>query len=94
MPQRPMFTIAVALRTRGEAGPTREEPLDILIEDIRGDGYLGIRTGGFTVLLNEYEARALGIAIEGLSEQATSLRSPRDYAEDNAGPSSPGQEQR
>ncbi len=85
MPERPMFTMMVAVQPRGEAGPTEDARLDLIIHGIRGDGYLAIRTGAFTVLLNEYEARALGVAIGGLSEQATSLRSPRDYAEDEGG---------
>ena len=93
MAERPMFTMMVAVQPRGEAGPTEDARLDLIIHDIRGDGYLTIRTGGFSILLNEHEARSLAVAIEGLSEQATSLRSPRDYAEDAAGLAKPGEEQ-
>ena len=59
----------------------REEVLDLLIDDIRGHSYVVLRAGGLCVLLNEYEARALSVALDGLSPQATGLGSARDGAE-------------
>ena len=84
MPERPMLTMTVAVKPHEEPGTMREQPLDLIIDSFRGDEYLSIRTGAFSILLNRYEARALGIAIDELSEQATSLSSAREYVRGGA----------
>ena len=84
MPERPMLTMMVAVKPHEEPGTMREQPLDLVIDSFRSDEYLSIRTGGFSILLNRYEARALGIAIGELSEQATSLGSARERARGGA----------
>ncbi len=77
----PLFTMTVAARPREGTGAMREEVLDLLVDDIRGYSYIVLRTGGVCVLLNEYEARALSVALDGLSSQATGLGSARERAE-------------
>jgi len=84
MPERPMLTMMVAVKLHEEPGTMREQPLDLVIDSFRSDEYLSIRTGAFSILLNRYEARALGIAIGELSEQATSLGSAREHVRGDA----------
>ena len=82
--ERPMLTMMVAVRPHEEPETMREQPLNLVIESFRSDEYLSIRTGAFSILLNRYEARALGIAVGELSEQATSLGSAREHARGGA----------
>ena len=80
----------VRLEPREGTGAMREEVLDLLVDDIRGHSYVVLRAGGVCVLLNEYEARALSVALDGLSPQATGLGSARDSAE-RGSPDAPGE---
>ena len=85
----PLFTMTVAVRPREGTGATKESALDLLVDDIRGYPYIVLRTGGVCVLLNEYETRALSVALDGLSPQATGLGSARDGA-GRGSPDAPG----
>ncbi len=84
MPENPMLTMMVAVRSHEEPRAMREQPLNLVIDSFRSDEYLSIHTGAFSILLNRYEARALGIAIGELSEQATSLGSAREHVRGGA----------
>jgi hypothetical protein len=85
MAKRPMLTMMVAQQADPAAGPTAEVPLDVLIQDIRGEAYLALRAGESSVLLTECEAEALTSAIGKLSIFATALCSARDHIQ-NAPP--------
>ena len=79
MARRPMLTMMVALQAEPAEGPTAEVPLDVFIQDIRGEAYLALRAGEFCVLLTECEAEALIAAVGKLSIFATALSNARDH---------------
>ena len=83
--KRPLYTMSVAAQER--TGPLAEVPLDLAIEDIRGNSYLALRAGGVAVLLAEGEARALASAVRALSILATAP----DNARDHIGKAAPGE---
>ena len=74
-----MLTMMVALQAGPDAGPTAEVPLDVFIQDVRGEAYLALRAGKLSVLLTECEAEALIAAVGTLSIFATALDSARDF---------------
>lgn len=86
----PMLTMTVALEPARDAGPITQVPLDVSIREITCDRFIALRGGGFSVLLNEPEALALGAALRRLSGLASSSESPRANAAE--GPASPGDE--
>ena len=79
MARYPVLTMMVAHQADPAVRPSAEVPLDVFIQDIRGDAYLVLRAGKFSVFLTECEAVALVAAIEKLSILATALCSARDY---------------
>jgi hypothetical protein len=77
--KRPMFTMSTAAEGAGRS--LAEVPLDIGIEDVRGQSYLALRVGGAAVYLTECEARALAAAMKTLSILASAPDSARDHIE-------------
>ncbi len=75
--KRPLYTMSVA--AQGRTGPLAEVPLDLAIEDVRGQSYLALRAGSVVVLLTECEANALAAAVRTLSILATASDSARDH---------------
>ena len=79
MAGRPMLTMMVAQQAELAAGPTAEVPLDVFIQDVRGESYVALRAGELAVLMTECESVALVAAIEKLAIFATALCSARDH---------------
>ena len=79
MAKRPMLTLMVAMQAEPAAGPTAEVPLDVFIQDVRGEAYLALRASKFSILLTECEAEALIAAVGKLSIFATALSNARDH---------------
>jgi hypothetical protein len=77
--KRPMFTMSTAAEAAGR--PLTKVPLDLGIEDVRGQSYLALRAGGVAVYLTECEARALAAAMKTLSILASAPDSARDHIE-------------
>ena len=75
--KRPMFTMSVA--AEGAKGSLAEAPLDLGIEDLHGQSYLALRTGGVAAYLTECEARALASAVRALALLASAPDSARDH---------------
>jgi hypothetical protein len=75
--RRPMFTMSVA--AEGAKGSLAEAPLDLAVEDLRGQLYLAVRAGGVAVYLTECEAKALASAVRALSVLASAADSARDH---------------
>jgi hypothetical protein len=86
----PMLRMTVALEPAMEAGPITQVPLDVSIREITSGRFIALRAGGFSVLLNEPEALALGAALRRTSRLASSSESPRANATE--GPASPGKD--
>ena len=75
--KRPLYTMSVA--AQGRTGPLAEVPLDLSVDDLRGQSYLALRAGSVEVLLTECEANALAAAVRTLSILATAPDSARDH---------------
>jgi hypothetical protein len=85
-----MLRMTVALEPAREAGPITQVPLDVSFREITCDRFIALGAGGFSVLLNEPEALALGEALSRLSRLASSSESPRANAAE--GEVSPGED--
>lgn len=75
--KRPLYTMSVA--AQGQTGSLAEMPLDLSVDDLRGQSYLALRAGDVVVLLTECEAKALASAVRTLSVLATAPDSARDH---------------
>ncbi len=75
--RRPLYTMSMA--AQGPTGSLAEVPLDLAIEDVRGQSYLALRAGGVAAFLTECEANALAAAVRTLSILATAPDSARDH---------------